>query len=335
MALKLFQSIFGGGESGGRYPESLIEAAIERTVDGTDPRIRGLSGYRKQLRDPVIHAIDHVVALVDSLPAPLSTGRSDYSSDPRLGALFASTDRMLEILGNDTVLSEFRNRTGDAGPITALLLAERMEKTVLGIELNGEILRRDVVQVAVSFRGHRLVDPAAGEDETRRLLKRRAFDHVLSLALARIVDVQGERAELQQQRNVLKHKQDALQSGGWGFDKMQKAKPESASLQTELDGIEAQLATLQVDADVLRSHLKIITELLGDAEQQFWAEDIVLYLDRMNIRRDVQDTSAEKIRFQELHNARGRRLVMLFVSLTPDDLPPRENFFSAAKRYLR
>ena len=69
--LKLFQSIFGGGEQRGRYPESLIEAAIERTVDGTDPRLRALFGYKKHLRPSVIHAIDHVVALVNSIPAPL------------------------------------------------------------------------------------------------------------------------------------------------------------------------------------------------------------------------------------------------------------------------
>ena len=44
--LKLFQSFFGGDESRGRYPESLVEAAIERTVDGTDSRLRLLPGYR-------------------------------------------------------------------------------------------------------------------------------------------------------------------------------------------------------------------------------------------------------------------------------------------------
>ncbi len=38
--MKLFKSIFGGGEAAGRYPESLIEAAIERAVDGTDSRLR-------------------------------------------------------------------------------------------------------------------------------------------------------------------------------------------------------------------------------------------------------------------------------------------------------
>jgi hypothetical protein len=42
--LELFQSIFGGGEQHGSYPESLFEAAIERCVDGTDARLRALFG---------------------------------------------------------------------------------------------------------------------------------------------------------------------------------------------------------------------------------------------------------------------------------------------------
>jgi hypothetical protein len=54
----------------------------------------------------------------------------------------------------------------------------------------------------------------------------------------------------------------------------------------------------------------------------------------MNIRRDAQDVSAQRITLQELHNARGAILAMLLVSLTPGELPRRENFIAAAQRYL-
>lgn len=333
--LKLFQSIFGAAVSGDRYPESLIEAAIERTVDGTDPRMRALSGYHRQLREPVLHAIDHVVALVDSLPAPLPADRAGYGADPRLGALFASAERMLEVFGNDTALADYRERAGDAGPVMALLLAEQVEKTVLGMELAADTVRRDVAQITVSFRGHRLVDPAAGEDESRRLLRRRAFDHLLSLALARIAEVRAERDELQRQRTLLRHKQEALQRGGWDFGSPQAGAAGAATFQAELDGIDAQLAGLPAGPDVLQAHLDITAGLLGEAERALWSEDIELRLDRMNIRRADGDTSAKDIAFQALHNSQGRRLVMLFVSLSPGELPRRESFLSAAERFLR
>jgi hypothetical protein len=333
--LKLFQSIFGGGENRGRYPDSLVEAAIERAVDGTDPRLRALPGYRKHLRAPVLHAIDHVVTLVDSLPAPQAASRSAYSNDPRLATLFASAEHMLEVLGHHAALPEFRaSLTGSPEQITALLLAERVEKRVLGMELVGDILQREVAQVAVNFRAHRLVDPAASEEDTRRQLKRRAFDHLLSLALARITEVQGERANLNRQRTMLRRKLSALEQGGWNFEEATEARPDPASLQSELDEIEGQLAALGIDDRALRTHLEIAAALLADAERQFWAERIDLHLDPMNIQRDPQDASARQIQFQELRNARGRRVVMLLVSITPSELPQREDFMAAAKRYL-
>lgn len=43
---KLFQSLFGS-ETKGSYPESLVKAAIERAVEGTDPCLRAVSGYKK------------------------------------------------------------------------------------------------------------------------------------------------------------------------------------------------------------------------------------------------------------------------------------------------
>jgi hypothetical protein len=333
--LRLFQSIFGAAVGGGRYPESLIEAAIERAVDGTDPRMRALSGYRRQLREPVLHAIDHVVALVDRLPAPLSAERAGYAADARLGAMFASAERMLEVFGNDATLAEYREREGDAAPVTALLLAEPVEKTVLGMELATDTVRRDVAQTTVSFRGHRLVDPAAGEEQSRRLLRRRAFDHLLSLALERIVAVRAERDELQRQRAVLRRKQEALQRGGWDFGKPQAGAAGAADLQAELDGIDAQLAGLPAGQDVLQAHLDVTARLLGNAEGELWSADAELRLDRMNIQREADDTSAQDIAFQTLHNSQGRSLAMLFVSLSPGELPQREDFLSAAERLLR
>jgi len=51
----------------------------------------------------------------------------------------------------------------------------------LGMDLVGDQVHRDVPQVTVSFSAHRLLDPAASADETRRQLKRRAFDHLLTM----------------------------------------------------------------------------------------------------------------------------------------------------------
>lgn len=275
------------------------------------------------------------MALVDGLAAPLSAGRDDFNADPRLATLFVSAAHMLEVLGRDRALAEFlKGYAGGAGRLTALLLAERIEKNVLGMELTGEQVRRDVAQLSVSFRGHRLVEVADSEAETRRLLKRRAFDHLLSLALARIVEVREERADIARQRDVLRHKLVMLERSGWSFAEGEGALSDPVNLQAELAEIEDQLEHLGSDAGVLNTHLDIVADLLGQAEQLLQEEPLSMRLDSMNIQRDAQDVTGRDIVLPEVHNARGHSSVLLLVSVIPGELPPRENLLATAHRYL-
>lgn len=335
--MKLFQSIFGGRESREGYPESLIDLAIERAVDGTDSRLRLLPGYRKRLREPVIQAIDHVVALVETIQEPLLATAPQHSAEPRLAAVFSSAADMLDLLGRDPNLSAFLGSAEGRATerVTALLLTERVERTILGMDLVGDQVRRDVPQVAVSFAAHRLLDPSASETETRRQLKRRAFDHLLTLALTRIAEARLERAELTRQRDLLRRKLSALERGGWSFEPAEGGSPDPAALAAELASIAAQLNALGADQGVLGAHLGFVVDLLGDAPRQLWAEPITLFIDRMNIQRDAGDASARRIELLELRNARGRHAVMLPLTLAPGELPVREDLVSAALRYLQ
>ena len=264
--MKLFQSIFGRGDTLGHYPETLIEMAIERAVDGTDPRLRLVPGYRKRLRKPVIHAIDQVIALVDGIPAPLTAGPDGYRNDFRLAALFASSDEMVQVFGRDKALSEYLASKDGLGAehVTTLLLARREEKNILGMDLVGDLVRRDVAQVSVSFSGHHLLEPRTSEDESRRFLKRRAFDHLLALALAQIAEARVERADLTRQRDLLQRQLRAMKRGALTFAGPEAGQPDEASLQAELDAVAGQLKQLGADEGVLKAHLEIITERLGD-----------------------------------------------------------------------
>ena len=58
-----------------------------------------------------------------------------------------------------------------------------------------------VSQVAVSFAGHRLLDLSSDAHETRRLMLRRAYDHLLEVALGGIGSARTERADLKRQRD--------------------------------------------------------------------------------------------------------------------------------------
>jgi hypothetical protein len=334
--VKLFQSIFGGREAVGRYPESLIEMAIERTVDGTDSRLRLVPGYRKRLREPVIHAIDHVVALVDGIPATVAAGPGDYRNDPRLTALFASADEMQQMFARDKGLSDYLSGSEGRGAerVTALLMARREERHILGMDLVGDQVRRDVAQVTVSFSGHHLLEPQTIEEECRRFLKRRAFDHLLALALAQIAEARLERADLTRQRDLLQRKLRTMKRGTLSFDQPDPGEPDEAAIQAELDDVSGQLQALGADAGLLKAHLEVVAERLQGAERQIWAEDVQLCLGPMNIRREPGDPSGRVILLHELQTTRGARAVVLPVAIDPRELPRQEDFVSAAQRYL-
>jgi hypothetical protein len=334
--LKLFQSIFASRETGGRYPETLIDRAIERAVDGTDPRLRLVPGYRKRLRKPVIHAIDHVVTLVDSLPAPVAASPDGYRSDVRLGALFASIEDMLQIVGRDRALADYLSGSEGQGAehVSALLLARREERNVLGMELTGDQVRRDVAQVSVSFSGHRLVEPRSSGDDSMRFLKRRAFDHLLALALTQITETGTQRAELKRQRELLQRQLRTMQRGSLSLGCPEAGSADEAGLQADLDAVSQQLQMLGADAGVLKAHLQVVAERLSQAEHQLWKREIELSLSPMNIRLDPAHPSARQMVLHELENVGGERAILLPVTIATRDLPHREDLVTAAERYL-
>lgn len=320
--LRFLHSLFSGNDTRGKYPESLVTEAIERAVDATDPWLRGVSGYRKKLRPAVVRAIDHVVALVGRLPPPLDADPARYGDDPLLKTFFMSTADMRKVLGSDRNLAEFLRGPGrGVDRVTALLSMEKSEGTMIGAEIVGDIVMRDVPQTTVSFDGHRLVDPAGDELQTRRQLMRRAFDHLLSLALWRITRVKTEREELERRRSLLQAKLNLLQRGGWGFDDTGATEGLTVSLVEErLGEIEGQLEGLGGDDRILELYLGILADVLERPEEHLWAGKETVIIDRLGIKRSEAAFDAPELTLNLLYNAEGRSLVMVLVNLSVEAL---------------
>jgi hypothetical protein len=318
--LQLFHSIFSvARHEPAPYPPELIERAIERTVDGTDPRQRALSGYQKKLRGAVIHALDHVVSLVDSLPAPLALSAGHYVTDPELCAYFASVEHLHELLAREPTLNAWHRSAAGRGaePIVALLLMEQHERQVFGVALEGDRLRHDVAQTTISFARHRLVDPTGTENETRRLLKRRAFDHLLTLALGRLAASQLQCEERQHERALLRRKLTAFEAGRWGgFDHPSDAAPgDPAALQHLLEDVESQLDALRVSTGLLTGHLDLVMDVLMQADYQLWSARTPLVVDV----RFVQPFAAigSRLHFLRARQALGFSKRSISASMTP------------------
>lgn len=321
--LKLFTSLFGAHDPAQQsLPAPLLRELVERAVDATDPRMRILSGYARTLREPVAQAATHLIALVDSFAAPLPVNKSTLAANPALAALCYSTERFAQIAQRDRSLLEFRaaNPATDAS-VTALLVAERSEKRGFGVgEVQGQVVK-DVPRTTIGFSGHLLLEPAMTEAETRRLLKRRAFDHVLALALAQISAGREEREKLGGRRALLRSKLDILQRGS-GFTAQPDA-GERARLQGQLAEIEAQLAQLGPAEEVLAANLASLAATLAAAEQHLWLETIALHLDSNYVLHEGPAASVPPVTFQELKNSQRRQLTVQLVELVLPAVPAR------------
>ena len=311
---QLFQNIFGSGaDTKGRYPESLVTMAIERALEGTDARMRLLPGYAKKLRLAVVHAIDHVVDMIDRLPSPVSATSAGYDASPELAAFFYSAARMTDILGKDQAWRAFREaNAGYAGPAVALLLAAREEKHTFGYALVDDKPVSDVAQTVVAFNHPVLRDVCREEVDTRRLLRRRAFDYLLGIALARMEEKQSERSNLTQRRAVMRAKLSLLQKGS-GFAQGDGENP--AALQSKLEVVEQELKQLGADDTVLASNLAILSEVLSAAETYFWLTESTLHLVAQHVLHDKVDAGTTTVILRDLCDGQGHRASALLLAL--------------------
>lgn len=313
--LRFFKSIFGSKRKLGGVPESLVKAAIERAVDGTDPWIRAVSSYKKKLRPAVLHAIDHVISLVDQAGPPVTLDRRSYDSEPLLRSFFISAAELERFLEKEPALIQLRQRNGAGTAAYGLLLMEKRERATLGAEVSGEVVLRDVPQVSVSFESHRLLDVSIAEDETRYQLKRRAYDHLLEIALGMITETKTRRGRLEKHRALLQSKLSLLHRGGWGFDENDGEKMDLGELEGKLAQIEAQLLEIGKEDKVLDVYLALVADVLGRAERHVWTVREAVVVDRMGIKRKEAAGGAVELPLQVMGDSQGRRRVVALVAV--------------------
>jgi hypothetical protein len=340
--LHFLSSVFAAKQGQNNGPEdALIERAIERVVDGTDPRLRGLGNYRKRLRTAVEIAVVHVIAVVDAFPEPVEISRRAYRTDPRLRAFFVSADHLQETIGRSKAVKDYVRAVADPLPdeIFGFLTMEWQEKNVLGMALEDDTLRRDVPQVSVNFFNHRYLGAAGSEAEARRQVEIRIFDYLIERALRRIVGARSKRTELENQRRLLQRKLSAMKAGNWGLEPMlaasEIAHPDHRALESEIETVEAQLLELGTRPFNLEAYFEDIDETLGRPADWIARREIQLNLDHMLIKVDgASDRCASQLELIELSCCSGARRIVLPGRFPRQDLPEQADFLKQAERYL-
>ncbi len=343
MAFRFLQSIFSAAPSQpGKYDKELILAAIEWVVDGTDPRLRGVSHYRRKLWDPVERAVDFVVTFVNALPPVVAADRKSYTDDPRLRAMFASPDHLRGILSFSDGMRDYLREAPRPLPteLYAALGAARVEKNVLGMEMEGDIVRQDVAQTVVNFCDHRLVCLTDNERDTRRALMKLGFDYLTETALQRLTATRVQETQLEQeQQQLLQRKARLLRAAKGGLESLTEPVSQEpvdlAAIEQQLQDVEAELGQLRTDSATLESHMAQVAATLGEPGDYLRLEPVSLRLDHMNtIVPAGSSRIASELAYNDIVLSKGRRLAALFIRFPSSELLPQPDIFKEGKRLL-
>lgn len=290
-----------------REHAATVQEAVERVIDGTEPRLRLVPGYRRKLQQATATALDYVNDLVDQIPPVLEVTPATFVSDPQVNAFFATPDDLRDIFSQSPELRAFFDEiaNSDATEGYALLCTTEYEKTLLGTELNGDILRRDVMQTAVYFSEHKVMSPAASEADVRRGLKQCIFDALVIHALRHIANLKSKRRGLEDQRRILHARLRARQAQGNGLTRLlASAYPEAGAqqhLEQQLAETEQKLAQMPASLDVLGDYLNEVRKILAEPQAFIRLRLVTFNLDRMGIKVDNSSSQAgQQVRFAEI-----------------------------------
>ncbi|MEN8179884.1 MAG: hypothetical protein ABFS39_14880 [Pseudomonadota bacterium] len=319
----------------------MINLAIDQVVDGTDPRLRAVSGYRKRLRPAVIKAVNNTLKLVDGLAPPIELSRKSFSREDCIRAVFSSPDHISDFLSRCQVLhNHLKKQTGVAlDNIHALLLVLRNERNVLGLELDKDIIRRDVPQVSINFSNPRLISPMNSESASRRETNKQVFDFFIVLALKKLLAARNKQSKDHFQYEILAKKLKTLESANWSIEGLLNQEQEHLIDRKKLDKEFAELATelkeSVTEPITLEHYLKVISETLIAAPDLLRRMNIKIKMDRMGKKlEDEVGPSVLNLELDELCSYDGRRLIALPVYIPFTEIPARPDFLTEASRYL-
>jgi len=267
---------------------------VESVVDGTDNKIRLVPGYRKKLQGTIRDSLEFADDLVNQIPAAIEVSSRTFTSNPYVNAFFTNVTDMQSVFSHSSEVQDYMDACHDNhARCCALLCMRRTEKTVMGMELSGNMLKRDVMQTAVSFSDHRVYSPAPSEPETREGLKNCLFQGLVTKALEQIVQLRLASHQLQSRHQMLHtrlrhYKQKAMETGQDARTAAKLARSiEDSSL--ELGKIEEQLMKNPLLTPQIM--LEQVMDVFSKPDDFVRVGKLQLKLNKMGIK--ISDDSAE------------------------------------------
>jgi hypothetical protein len=288
--------------------DPVIAEAVERAVYLVEPRIRQARGYPEKYRRAIAGALAQARHIAQAMPGPIELSPASQAADPFVHALFASPGHMREALQASEALRDYAAIAG-CGECHALLSMQRMEKTALGMEAQGDTVRRDVMQRVVYFTDHQFSCPAPSEAGARTNLLWAMFDRFMARVAVGVQRLHDEHARLEGEKDL-------------AVARLRSAKEEnSASLQAELGTLLGRLGEAGESLGV-KHMAEVFDTVLSHPQDCLALEEHTLILDRMGVVQGNPDNpGAATLHFTDLIERYETQRTVVLVRC-PELVPP-------------
>ncbi len=265
---------------------TLTDMALERAIDGTDPRIRALDHYRERLRGPIDTTIRHIIQLISALPEPIPFDLERFSELPFLRAVFVTPRDLEQCLIRLTQTHDYQDDPSllMTSPLYGLMIVEMEDRRIFGMEVVGDHLQRDVIQETVNFKDPSFLGLGASEDESRRKLRICAFDYLVEQALTCQTQLRMDSMPRRGARCPLTEKLSVMQQGYWGLG-FSGSDHGKGYLEEDIQRIQSAIRTTGHLSIPLEESLECLIEVFSRPEDYLFADTVTLHLDLRGIRQ--------------------------------------------------
>ena len=289
--------------TGARAPlHPRADETVERVVQVANPKLRLVSRYRARLAPAVSTALGYVGNLVAGLPPAREASAAAWASDPYIHAFFATAGDVARAFSRAPDLRAHFDRHPGTAEAYAVLGMEMTERRVLGVALDGGLLRNDVEQTTVSFGDYRVRICGVSEAVLRDEIERRLLDQLALEALGRAAEDQSRRTELAQQQALLKTRLRLLERQGAGMRSELAGDPpedtELGRLQAQVEANTRELSALGVGPQLLDAELERLRQILADPPQHLYISGRQLHLNQMNVVMEEGARGSMEFEFQ-------------------------------------
>jgi hypothetical protein len=272
----------------GEPDRAQVAEAVERIV-ALSPHLRMARRYEARLEPAVVTALRYVAGIVAAIPPAREASAAAWSSDPCIHAFFTGADTVAPVLSRSRDLREFFEQNPGQQEAYAVLGMAMHEKHVLGAALEGETMRRDVVQETVSFSDHQVRMCGRTEPELREEIVRRLVAQLGLQGMARYAAEQSQRGLLENERALLRTRLQLLERKGLGVgalvggDQESPGVDELARLQEAIAENEGAIERLGLRSEALDRELAAVCAVLADPAAHLFVQTRRCVLNKMNV----------------------------------------------------